>query len=129
VISEIYRVLKPGGHFSISDIVMDGTLPQNIQKAAEMYVGCVSGAIQKNEYLNLIEKVGFKNVIVQKEKTISLPEDVLQKYLDPEELFLFRQSNVRILSVTVYAEKPGTTTSENNTEKKEKNCCGPECCN
>ncbi len=129
VISEIFRVLKPGGHFSISDIVMDGALPQNIQKAAAMYVGCVAGAIQKNEYLNLIGTVGFENVIVQKEKTISLPEEVLQKYLNPEELFLFRQSNMRILSVTVYAEKPGEKALQNNTEKKEKNCCGPECCN
>src|SRR5690242_17209421 len=55
VFKEIFRVLKPGGHFSISDIVLVGDLPANIQNAAEMYAGCVSGAIQKQTYLELIE--------------------------------------------------------------------------
>ncbi len=53
VIKEIFRVLKPGGHFSISDIVIEGSLPKNIQEAAEMYAGCVSGAIQKQVYLEV----------------------------------------------------------------------------
>src|SRR3984885_9905416 len=68
VFQEIYRVLKPGGHFSISAIVLAGTLPSKIQQAAEMYAGCVAGAIQKQEYLGLIEATGFTSVHLQKEK-------------------------------------------------------------
>src|SRR3954466_1293330 len=70
VMKEIYRVLKPGGHFSISDIVLEGELPGQIKQAAEMYAGCVSGAIQKQVYLELIEGSGFKNITVQKDKSI-----------------------------------------------------------
>src|SRR5215203_3605787 len=85
VFKEIYRVLKPGGHFSISDIVLEGQLPENIHNAAEMYAGCVSGAIQKDEYLELIEKNGFTGVVVQKEKQITVPDDILNNYLTAEE--------------------------------------------
>ncbi|MEO8569563.1 MAG: arsenite methyltransferase, partial [Ginsengibacter sp.] len=67
VIKDIYRVLKPGGHFSISDIVLEGELPKQIKEAAEMYAGCVAGAIQKPIYLELIEANGFKNITVQKD--------------------------------------------------------------
>src|SRR6201996_3439680 len=56
VVKEIYRVLKPGGHFSISDVVLIGELPDALRKDAEMYAGCVAGAIQKETYLELIEK-------------------------------------------------------------------------
>src|SRR5258708_2957409 len=68
VIKEVFRVLKPGGHFSISDVVLIGSLPDALRKDAEMYAGCVSGAIQKQVYLELIHTNGFKNVTIQKEK-------------------------------------------------------------
>ena len=73
--------MKPGGHFSISDIVLVGTLPVKIREAAEMYAGCVSGAIQKEAYLELIDINGFKNVTIQKEKPIIIPDDILSNYL------------------------------------------------
>jgi SAM-dependent methyltransferase len=129
VFAEIFRTLKPGGHFSISDIVLSGTLPKNLQEAAAMYAGCVSGAIQMDEYLNLITAAGFENVVLQKEKVITLPPEVLSKYLDDTELLAFHKSNTKIVSITVYAEKPGTKESKKNAEKEEKSCCGPECCN
>ena len=53
--SEIRRVLKPGGHFCISDIVLTGDLPNKLKEAAEMYAGCVSGALQKSDYLKIIK--------------------------------------------------------------------------
>jgi ubiquinone/menaquinone biosynthesis C-methylase UbiE/bacterioferritin-associated ferredoxin len=118
VFKEIIRVLKPGGHFSISDIVLVGTLPPKIQEAAEMYAGCVSGAIQKQEYLDLIANNGFTNITVQKEKVITVPDDILSGYLNKEEIETFRAGNTGIFSITVYAEKP--------TEAK--TCCGPDCC-
>lgn len=120
VIKEIYRVLKPGGHFSISDIVLEGQLPKEIKEAAEMYAGCVAGAIQKQVYLELIEADGFKNIRVQKDKAIIIPDDILSNYLSVEQIEAFKQSGTGIRSITVYAEKP--------TEEK-KACCGPECCN
>src|SRR3954467_11698210 len=59
VMKEIFRVLKPGGHFSISDIVLKGELPKEIAEAVEMYAGCVAGAIQKEAYLLMINENGF----------------------------------------------------------------------
>jgi arsenite methyltransferase len=118
VFQEIYRVLKPGGHFSISDIVLVGELPEKIQQAAEMYAGCVAGAIQKNEYLDLIETTGFTGITLQKEKPITVPDDILAQYLSPEEITIFKQSGTGIYSVTVLAQKPAAA----------KTCCGPDCC-
>lgn len=120
VISEIYRVLKPGGHFSISDIVLKGELPSQIKEAAEMYAGCVAGAIQMQEYLHLIEANGFKNITVQKDKPIIIPDDILSRYLSAEQLSAFKNSGMGIRSITVYAEKA---------VEEKKACCGPDCCN
>jgi arsenite methyltransferase len=108
VISEIFRVLKPGGHFSISDIVLVGQLPEALRKDAELYAGCVSGAIQKEEYLSFIREQGFTDITLQKEKTITLPDDILEKYLSGEELEAFKAGQVGIFSITVFAQKPGT---------------------
>lgn len=118
VIKEIFRVLKPGAHFSISDVVLVGNLPSALQEAAEMYAGCVSGAIQKQDYLDLLEQNGFVNITIQKEKLIFIPDDILEKYVNKTELEQFRNSNIGIFSITVYAEKTAATT-----------CFGPECCN
>ena len=105
VFSEMYRVLKVGGHFSISDIVLAGELPQKIQDAAEMYAGCVSGAIQKKDYLVFIEQAGFKNITVQKEKPIIIPDDILINYLTEKEIDIYKTNPTIIRSITVYAEK------------------------
>jgi SAM-dependent methyltransferase len=120
VFKEILRVLKPGGHFSISDIVLVGELPANIKNAAEMYAGCVAGAIQKEEYLELIKSNGFNNITVQKEKVITIPDDILSSYLSEEEITSFKNGGTGIFSVTVYAEKPVADNAA---------CCGPDCCN
>ncbi|MDB4904998.1 MAG: methylase involved in ubiquinone/menaquinone biosynthesis [Mucilaginibacter sp.] len=110
VIAEIFRVLKANGHFSISDIVLIGELPDTLQKAAEMYVGCVSGAIQKDEYLSLIKQAGFESITVQKEKKITIPADILTAYLSAEEIEAFENSGTGIHSVTVFARKPSCCT-------------------
>ena len=113
-------MLKPGGHFSISDIVLEGELPAQIKEAAEMYAGCVAGAIQKEMYLELIEANGFKGITVQKDKPIIIPDDILSNYLSAEQIEAFKQSGTGIRSITVYAEKPA---------EEKKACCGPDCCN
>jgi arsenite methyltransferase len=114
--SEIFRVLKPGGHFCISDIVLSGNLPEKLQKSAEMYAGCVSGALLKEEYLDIIQKTGFVNKSVPKEKEIKIPKEILLEYLSEEEIQKLESSNSKILSITVFAEKP--------TES----CCGSTGC-
>ena len=106
VIKDIYRVLKPGGHFSISDVVLVGALPEGLRKDAEMYAGCVSGAIQKEVYLELIHANGFENVTIQKEKPIVIPRDILVNYLSKEEIAQFNNGSTGIFSVTVFAQKP-----------------------
>lgn len=108
VISEIFRTLKAGGHFSISDIVLQGELPQALREDAEMYAGCVAGAIQRELYLEHLRKAGFENITIQKEKPIVIPDDILRKYLSNNEVEAFNQGGSGIFSITVYAEKPGT---------------------
>lgn len=117
VIKDIYRVLKPGGHFSISDVVLVGNLPDALRWDAEMYAGCVAGAIQRDTYLSLIKSNGFTNITVQKEKVIVVPDDILNKYLGTAELESFKAGSTGIFSVTVYAEKPADAA-----------CCPPGCC-
>lgn len=114
--SEINRVLKPGGHFSISDIVLVGELPDSILKTAELYAGCVAGAIQKDAYLGMVREAGFENITLQKEKAISIPDDILAHYLSPEQLEEFKHSGTGIYSITVYAEK------------KKDACCDKDTC-
>jgi ubiquinone/menaquinone biosynthesis C-methylase UbiE len=103
--SEIYRVLKKEGRFSISDVVIKGILPKGLKDDAVMYAGCVSGAIQKEEYLGIITKTGFKSVVVNKEKEIQIPEEILRNYLNEEELSEFKNKNIGIFSITVTATK------------------------
>lgn len=106
VFADMFRVLKPGGHFSISDIVLTGTLPDKIKDAAEMYAGCVASAIDKNEYLSYINQVGFTNMTIQKDKPIIVPDDILKDYLNEEEITQYKANDTVIRSITVYAEKP-----------------------
>ena len=106
VFSEIYRVLKPGGHFSISDIVLQGEIPTKWKEVAELYAGCISGAIQKENYIEIIDEAGFVNIKLQKDKTIDIPDELLAAYLSEDEILEYKSSNTRISSVTVYAENP-----------------------
>ena len=121
VFSETFRVLKPGAHFSISDIVLEGELSAKWQEVAELYAGCVSGAIQKNDYLNIIAEAGFTNITLQKDKAINIPDEVLSAYLSQEEIATYKNSGTKITSITVYGEKPA---------RDDRNCCEPGsgCC-
>jgi len=102
---EIFRILKNGAHFSVSDIVLTGELPEGLRQSAEMYAGCVSGAILKSEYLALIARAGFQNIVVQKQKKIDLPAELLQDYLTTDQVNDFKNGATGIFSITVYAEK------------------------
>ncbi len=132
VIGEIFRVLKPGGHFSISDIVLVGDLPEALKQDAEMYAGCVAGAIQKTDYLQHIEDAGFQNIIIQKEKPIVIPDDILIKYMSQDEVNTFNKDATGIFSVTENAEKPGAKSNKPKMKLSEIQdaCCDPStnCC-
>lgn len=136
VFSEIYRVLKPGGHFSISDIVLEGDLPDALQSDAEMYAGCVAGAIRKHDYLGQIQEAGFENIVIQKEKPIELPDDILSQYLSVDEIAEFNTGGTGIYSITVFAQKPDSIKKSPQKENvkvladSEPTCCAPGsgCC-
>lgn len=103
--SEIYRALKPGAHFCVSDIVIKGELHPELKKSAEMYAGCVAGAVQQDEYLSIISNAGFQNVEIKKTKTIELPEEVLNNYLNKNQINEFKEKHVGIFSITVVGYK------------------------
>jgi arsenite methyltransferase len=103
---EIFRMLKPGGCFGISDVVLTGELPAKIRAAAEMYAGCVAGALKKEEYLDIIRQAGFPDATVVREKLISMSDEVLLQYLTAAELQEYKNAGPIIFSITVYAEKP-----------------------
>lgn len=103
--SEIHRILKPGGHFCISDIVIIGDLPEKIRKSAEMYAGCVSGALQKDEYLGIIKESGFRNIEIKAQNENELPDDILKEYMTDEEIAEFRKAEFGIYSITVVGYK------------------------
>ncbi|MCK6641155.1 MAG: arsenite methyltransferase [Bacteroidia bacterium] len=107
--TEMFRVLKPGGHFSVSDVVVRGGLPENLKQDAELYAGCVSGAIEYTDYVDQLREAGFINVEVKKEKQIQLPKEITDKYN------VAQNESYGIFSITVYGEKP-------------KACCPPGCC-
>ena len=103
--SEIFRILKSGAHFCVSDIVIKGQLNPELKKSAEMYAGCVSGAVQQEEYLQMISEAGFNNVEIKKIKTIELPEDILKNYLNDEGIKEYKENLKGIFSITVVGYK------------------------
>ena len=135
--NEVFRTLKKGGHFSISDIVSVGSLPNGILEVAELYSSCVAGASEKGEYLGTIKSAGFKNIQIKRELKIDLPDDLLLNYLNTQELDKFKNSGTGIYSVTIYADKldegsccettdSGCCGSEENATSENASCCGTE---
>ncbi len=103
---EIFRVLKPGAHLSVSDVVLQGRLPDKLKQAAELYAGCISGAVRLDEYLKLMEGAGLINIKLQKVKVITVPDEIFLQYIDKTELSRYKESEEGVASITVYAEKP-----------------------
>lgn len=130
VFCEMHRVLKPGGHFSVSDIVLVGELPAGIKGAAELYAGCVSGAIDQADYLDGLREAGFQNLTLQKAKPIFLPDEILSTFLSEPERTAFRASGAGVVSITVYGEKAGEKRPNLAKAEAKAACCGPNssCC-
>ena len=103
--SEIFRILKPGAHFCVSDIVIKGELNPELKKSAEMYAGCVAGAVHQEEYLGIIKSTGFINTEIKKTKTVELPDELLKQYLDEDGIKLYKEKVKGIFSITVVGYK------------------------
>jgi ubiquinone/menaquinone biosynthesis C-methylase UbiE len=103
--AEIYRIIKPGGHFCVSDIVLKGELPAELKKSAEMYAGCVAGAVQQDKYLEIIKKSGFSDVEIKRTKTTDLPDETLKSYLNDDQIKDFRENRTGMFSITVTGNK------------------------
>lgn len=114
-LEETFRILKAGGHFSVSDIITYNEIPQALRDDASLYAGCVSGALIKEDYLKIIEQAGFVNINIQREQKIDLPDQMLEKHLSKQEVEAYKKEFAGIASITVYAEKPCS--------KKDGSCC------
>lgn len=103
--AEIHRVLKPGGHFCVSDIVLEGELPAELAQAAVAYAGCVSGAQRKEEYLGTIRAAGFPEASIRSTRQVHLPEAMLVEILGDEGAASLKESGFGIYSITVVGYK------------------------
>ena len=118
VIREAFRVLKPGGRFAVSDVVVRGEVPVEIRKSMELWVGCVAGALRDYEYVTKLAKAGFEAIDIEPTRVYKL-EDA-REFLAAEGVdveALARQVEGTFISGFVRATKPAAAT-----------CCGPSCC-
>jgi arsenite methyltransferase len=119
VLREAFRVLKPGGHFAVSDVVVRGEVPAAVRKSMELWVGCIAGALSDTEYAAGLAQAGFTNVTVEDTRVYSL-EDA-RAFLSGEGLdvdALAKEIEGRVVSAFVRASKPSNAAP----------CCGPACC-
>jgi arsenite methyltransferase len=118
VLAEAFRVLKPGGRFAISDVVVRGQVPADIRKSMELWVGCIAGALEENEYREKLARAGFESIDVEPTRVYKMEEarEFLEAAgLDPETVG--PQIDGKFMSAFIRAVKPAA-----------KACCGPACC-
>jgi arsenite methyltransferase len=104
--AEMFRVLRPGGHFCVSDIVASAPLPDGIRKTATLYVSCVAGAEAEARYLDIIASAGFGDIRIAKSRRIDLPDEALAGILPACEIAALRADDLHVRSVTVIGVKP-----------------------
>lgn len=121
VIAEAFRVLKPGGRFAVSDVVVRGILPMNVRRNMELWVGCVAGALEESEFLSLLDGAGFTDASIEPTriyKTEDARQFLTESGLDTTNLDAM---DGKIMAAFVRATKPLATNAA-------KSCCGPDCC-
>jgi arsenite methyltransferase len=104
--AEMFRVLKDGGHFSVSDMVTMGKIPEGMQKEAITICRCMASAIPLDLYLSMLKTAGFTGIKVQTQKKIEIPKDMLVKFFNEADATNYMKLEVGIYSSTIYAEKP-----------------------
>jgi SAM-dependent methyltransferase len=106
--TEVFRVLRPGAHFCVSDVVASAPLPEGIRKAATLYIGCVAGAEPETDYLAIIRNAGFCDIRIVKSRRIDVPEATLAEFLATDEIVAVRDADLHVKSVTVIGIKPAS---------------------
>jgi SAM-dependent methyltransferase len=118
VLREAFRVLKPGGRFAISDVVVRGEVPDQIRKSMELWVGCVAGALTDTEYQQKLGAAGFESIDIEPTRVYSI--DDAKEFLNAAGIdadAVAPQVRDKFISAFVRAQKPAAKT-----------CCGPSCC-
>ena len=118
VIREAFRVLKPGGRFAVSDVVVRGEVPDDIRKSMELWVGCVAGALSDYDYVAKLARAGFEDITIEPTREYSI-EDA-RAFLAGEGLdadALAKQVHGKFISGFIRATKPASSA-----------CCGSNCC-
>ena len=105
VFNEIYRLLKPNGHFCVSDIVVNGHFPEAFINEASLYAGCIATAIQEDDYLRYIEGAEFKNIRIVRRKRVDIPKEAIDTHLNKEQIEKLCNGEIGIYSITVMGEK------------------------
>jgi SAM-dependent methyltransferase len=132
VLAEAYRVLKPGGRFAVSDVVVRGETPPEVRKNMELWIGCVAGALEEQEFLSLLREVGFENPGIEPTRVYEVADAAA--FLAGSGLDVQRFASEiegKFMSGFVRATKPGASVkprSLNAETKGEAACCGPDCC-
>jgi arsenite methyltransferase len=118
VLRETFRVLKPGGRFAVSDVVVRGEVPEQVRRSMEMWVGCIAGALQDHDYVAKLAKAGFDGINIEPTRVYNI-EDARQ-FLTGEGIdvaAIAPQVQNKFMSAFIRAVKPTP-----------KECCGPACC-
>ena len=137
VLREAFRVLKPGGRFAVSDVVVRGDLPEPVRKSMELWTGCVAGALADEEFIALLSEVGFENPSVEPTRVYTADDAralLVNTGLDAD--VIAPQVEGRILSAFVRATKPGGVAARRAAAAESRRavaqsggaCCGPDCC-
>ncbi|MDQ2930437.1 MAG: arsenite methyltransferase [Gemmatimonadota bacterium] len=124
VLAEAFRVLKPGGRFAVSDVVVRGAVPENIRKSMELWVGCVAGALEESEFEHMLADAGFIDSSIEPTRFYSAEDAtafLASSGLDTNGLA--QEIDGKFMSAFVRATKP-----KSNDARAATGCCGPDCC-
>lgn len=132
VLREAFRVLKPGGRFAVSDVVVRGELPASMRRSMELWVGCVAGALEEQEFKRLLKQVGFAEVDIEPTRVYQFEDARAFLGTAAQELeVLAREVTGRVMGAFVRARKPGGAPSVMDAAAEateQRSCCGSECC-